>query len=171
LVGIPTVYFSVDVEASGPMPPEYNLVSIGAVAVRPSGNGHTIEEEFYVELKPIFPGFRPESMAVHGILREHLEKNGVEAKEAMQQFADWTHSCLKPEERPVFVGHNAVFDWAYINYYFHHFGIENLFGYKAIDQKSLAMGDPRNLLVGRQQGLSPRTDAGPRRALGGRVGT
>jgi DNA polymerase III epsilon subunit-like protein len=136
----PTVYFSVDVEASGPVPPEYNLVSIGAVEVRPSGTEHTIGREFYVELKPIFPGFRESSMAIHGISREHLETHGVESREAMQQFADWTKSCLKEGERPVFVGHNVVFDWAYINFYFQHFGIENVFGYKAIDSKSLAMG-------------------------------
>lgn len=136
----PTVYFSVDVEASGPVPPEYNLVSIGAVEVRFDGEQHVEGREFYVELKPSFPGFRAASMAVHGITREHLEQNGTDAKEAMRQFADWTRSCLNRRDKPVFVGHNAVFDWAYINYYFQHFGIENVYGYKAIDSKSLAMG-------------------------------
>lgn len=136
----PSVYFSIDVEASGPMPPDYNLVSIGAVEVRRGPKGHVPGREFYVELKPIFPGFRDESMAVHGISREYLERNGTEAGAAMQQLADWTQSCLEEGEKPVFVGHNAVFDWAYVNYYFHHFGIENVFGYKAIDSKSLAMG-------------------------------
>ena len=136
----PTVYFSVDVEASGPMPPDFNLVSIGAVEVRRTPKEHVIGREFYVELKPVFPGFRDESMAVHGISREHLEQNGTEAGEAMQRFADWTASCLNEGEKPVFVGHNAVFDWAYVNYYFRYFGIENVFGYKAIDSKSLAMG-------------------------------
>ena len=43
-------------------------------------------------------------------------------------------------ERPVFVGHNAVFDWSYIAYYYAHFGMENPFGYKGLDTKSLAMG-------------------------------
>jgi DNA polymerase III epsilon subunit-like protein len=134
------VYFSVDVEASGPLPPLFNLVSIGAVEVRPAPGGHVLGREFYVELKPIFPGFRPESMAVHGISREHLEQNGVDAAEAMQRFADWTRSCLAAGEQPVLVGHNVAFDWAYINYYFHHFGIENVYGYKAMDSKSLAVG-------------------------------
>lgn len=135
-----TVYFSVDVEASGPLPPDYNLVSIGAVEVRPDGASHRLGREFYVELKPIFPGFRAESMAVHGIPREHLEQNGADAREAMERFDAWTRSCLLPGEKPVLVGHNVVFDWAYINYYFHHFGMENIFGYKAIDSKSLAVG-------------------------------
>jgi ribonuclease T len=137
---IPTVYISVDVEASGPLPPEYNLVSIGAVEVRPAPEGHRLGREFYVELKPIFPGFRAESMAVHGISREHLERDGTEALESMRLFDEWTRSCLGPGEQAVFVGHNAVFDWAYINFYFHHFGIENPYGYKALDSKSLAMG-------------------------------
>jgi DNA polymerase III epsilon subunit-like protein len=136
----PIVYFSVDTEASGPLPPDYNLVSIGAVEVRPTPSGHVLGREFYVELKPIFPGFRAESMAIHGITREHLETNGVDAREAMQRFADWTRSCLVGEEQPVFVGHNVSFDWAYLNYYFHHFGIENIFGYKGMDSKSLAVG-------------------------------
>lgn len=135
-----TVYFSVDVEASGPFPPEYNLVSIGAVEVRKMPDGHRLGREFYVELKPIFPGFRAESMAVHGIPREHLELNGADSGDAMLRFAEWTRSCLESDEKPVLVGHNVVFDWAYINYYFAHFGIENVFGYKAIDSKSLSMG-------------------------------
>ena len=38
------------------------------------------------------------------------------------------------------MGHNAVFDWGYIAYYFAHHELENPFGYKGIDTKSLAMG-------------------------------
>jgi hypothetical protein len=33
-----------------------------------------------------------------------------------------------------------VFDWSYIAYYYAHFGLENPFGYKGLDTKSLAMG-------------------------------
>jgi DNA polymerase III alpha subunit (gram-positive type) len=136
----PTIYYSVDVEASGPLPPIYNLVSIGGVEVHATDHGHVLGREFYIELKPIFPGFRKESMDIHGIAREHLEQNGVESGEAMRRFEAWVREGIGANGRPVFVGHNAVFDWAYVNYYFHHFGIENIFGYKAIDQKSLAMG-------------------------------
>ena len=46
----------------------------------------------------------------------------------------------KGKDRPVFVGHNAVFDWSYVAYYYAHFGMENPFGYKGLDTKSLAMG-------------------------------
>ena len=50
------------------------------------------------------------------------------------------HLHLTGRESPVFVGHNAVFDWTYIAYYYAHFEMANPFGYKGIDTKSLAMG-------------------------------
>jgi DNA polymerase III alpha subunit (gram-positive type) len=40
----------------------------------------------------------------------------------------------------VFVGHNAPFDWSFISYSYHALGIENPFGYKALDTKALAAG-------------------------------
>ena len=42
--------------------------------------------------------------------------------------------------KAVFVGHNAVFDWSYISYYYERYYLRNPFGYKAIELKSLAMG-------------------------------
>jgi DNA polymerase III alpha subunit (gram-positive type) len=135
------IYFALDCEASGPMPPLYNLLSIGVTVVRPEGDRHEIGETWYAELKPIFPGFEPEAIEICGLDPDKLKKVGVEPGEAMRRLRDWVLKENRPSgERPVFVGHNAVFDWAYINYYFKHFEIENPFGYKGIDTKSLAMG-------------------------------
>jgi ribonuclease T len=137
-------YICIDVEASGPVPPEYSLLSIGATVVRrlpPPSDKYELGEELYIELKPAFPGELAEAMAVHGLKMDDLRRDGVEPREAMQRLRDWTLSlCKNKQDRPIFVGHNAVFDWAYINYYFHHFGVENPFGYKALDTKALAMG-------------------------------
>jgi ribonuclease T len=136
------VYFSVDVEASGPVPGLYNLVSIGAVPVVPEGGSHSPgKERFYVELKSIGGAFDKEAMAVHGIPRKHLEEKGTEASKAMRELRDFVEMRCDPRRaRAVFVGHNAVFDWSYISYYFTLFKIPNPFGYKALDIKSLAMG-------------------------------
>src|SRR5512139_3599169 len=134
------VYFCVDCEASGPLPPLYNLLSIGVVAVLPQGRQHVLGDSFYVELKPIFPGFDPDALAVCGLDPERLRRDGADPREAMQRLREWVLSRNRgQDERPVFVGHNAVFDWSYVAYYFAHFGIENPFGYKGIDTKSLAM--------------------------------
>ena len=137
------VYVCIDVEASGPIPNPYNLVSIGAVPVREQTDrdvSRWIADEdrlFYVELKPIYPGFSPEAMAIHGISRQHLERHGVEPRLAMSRLADWTATVGR---QPVFVGHNAVFDWAYVNHYFVETGVDNPYGWKALDTKSLAAG-------------------------------
>ena len=136
------VFFCVDIEASGPVPALFNMVSIGAVSVSWRDGAWRLDEgTFYVELKPIAPGFDPGAMKVHGIPRSRLEKEGVEAGEAMRRLAEFATGRLRRDgERAVFVGHNAVFDWSFIAYYFERFGVPNPFGYKALDTKSLAMG-------------------------------
>ena len=136
------VYFSVDVEASGPVPGLYNLVSIGAVPVTLADGSHRPgTDRFYVELKPIGGAFEKEAMAVHGISRKHLEEQGAEASRAMRDLREFVETRRGPgQARAVFVGHNAAFDWSYISYYFTLFKIPNPFGYKALDIKSLAMG-------------------------------
>jgi ribonuclease T len=140
--GPESVYFSVDVEASGPVPGLYNLVSIGAVPVTLDGASHRPgTDRFYVELKPIGGAFEKEAMAVHGIPRRHLEEQGTEATRAMQDLREFVETHRGPGPgRAVFVGHNAAFDWSYISYYFTLCRIPNPFGYKALDIKSLAMG-------------------------------
>ena len=135
------IYFCIDVEASGQLAPLYNLLSIGATVVARQSDHHVLGDAFYVELKPIFPGFDPQALAVCGLDVERLKAEGVEPRAAMEQFAAWVREQTGgSRERPVFVGHNAVFDWAYIAYYFAHFDIDNPFGYKAIESKSVAMG-------------------------------
>lgn len=134
-------YFSVDCEASGPVPPLYNLLSIGATVVRPDGGRHVLGASFYVELKPIFEGFDPAAMAVCGLDARRLRREGTDPREAMERLAGFVRGeNAGSGERPCFVGHNAVFDWSYVAYYYAHFGMENPFGYKGIDTKSLAMG-------------------------------
>jgi DNA polymerase III epsilon subunit-like protein len=135
------VYFSIDCEASGQLPPLYNLLSIGATVVRQEQNHHVLGDSFYVELQPIFPGFDPKALEVCGLDVERLRREGKEPEEAMRGLAAWVQKQNQgSRDAPVFVGHNAVFDWAYIAFYFAHFDLPNPFGYKGIDTKSLAMG-------------------------------
>jgi ribonuclease T len=140
-MGAPLTYFCLDCEASGPVPPLYNLLSIGVTVVRPEGGRHAVGDTLYLELKPIFPGFDPGAMRVCGLDPERLGREGTEPREALVRLAEWVAERNRPSrERPVFVGHNAVFDWSYVAYYYAHFGMENPFGYKGLDTKSLAMG-------------------------------
>lgn len=138
-----TVYFCVDIEASGPVPGLFNMVSIGGVTVRLQGDRHVRGDSFYYELKPVADGFDPGAMAIHGITREHLETTGLDAKIVLQKMADFVAAQVGEGQRPLFVGHNAPFDWMYVAWYFAWAGMKNPFGYNALDTKALAMGTHR----------------------------
>ena len=134
-------YFCVDCEASGPVPPLFNLLSIGATVVRSRGDRHVLGDSFYAELKPIFPGFDPGAMAVCGLDADRLRREGRDPREVLESLALFVREQNEGSaDNPCFVGHNAVFDWAHIAYYYAHFGMPNPFGYKGMDTKSLAMG-------------------------------
>ncbi|WP_374222642.1 hypothetical protein [Streptomyces spinoverrucosus] len=79
----PSLYISVDIEADGPIPGPYSMLSLGAaVAGRQDADGLTAadpeERTFYRELRPISEEFVPEALAVSGLDRERLEREGAE---------------------------------------------------------------------------------------------
>lgn len=141
---MPHLWCCVDVEASGPVPGLFDLVSIGGVAVRrdPSGRHVAIEEQpFYVEIQPQGGTIDPGATAIHGLTPEHLTAEGRPLQEALTALNDWAFGLReRQEQRLVFVGHNAPFDWSYVNWCYQSSGVANPFGWKALDTKALAMG-------------------------------
>lgn len=129
------VFISVDIEAAGPIAPDFSMLSIGACRIGDPG-----DEGFYRELRPINDRFDPAALKVTGFDLGTLQRDGVEPRDAMRQFAAWIAETVGPEGRPVFVGFNAPFDWSFVNYYFHHFLGTNPFGIGALDVKALYMG-------------------------------
>lgn len=127
------VFVSVDTEADGPIPGDYSMISFGAViAGRP-------EVTFYRELRPISDRFVPEALAVSGLDRDALLREGADPEAAMRDFAAWL-AGVSPGRRPVFVGFNATFDWMFVNWYFIHFTGKNPFGISGLDIKAYYMG-------------------------------
>ena len=62
----PELYVAVDVEADGPIPGPYSMISLGmAVAGRP-------DLTFYTELRPISDAFVPQALAISGLDRDRL---------------------------------------------------------------------------------------------------
>lgn len=127
------VYISVDIETSGPFPPAYSMLSIGACLVGES------DTSFYIELRPISEQAVAEAIKIVGKPLEHFATNGREVKVAMEEFERWVESVSR-ERIPVFVGFNAAFDWAFVNWYFHTYLERNPFGIGPIDVKSYFMG-------------------------------
>lgn len=127
-------FISVDIETAGPYPGGYSLLTIGACAVEDP------EQTFYVLLKPVSENATPEALAITGLSVAELAERGLEPVEAMRQFEAWA-LAQKPEgNRLVFVAFNAVFDWMFVNEYFHRYLGRNPFGHSALDIKALYMG-------------------------------
>jgi DNA polymerase III epsilon subunit-like protein len=127
------VCISVDIEAAGPIPSTYSMLSLGAVAV------DAPKATFYAEFQPVNENYLPEAMKVVGRTLQDFRRAGREPKDAMIAFRDWLGAVVT-SGKPVFVGFNAVFDWAFVNHYFQHYLNENPFGFGGIDIKSYYMG-------------------------------
>jgi len=133
-------YFCIDIEANGPVPGLYDMVSLGAVCVQPIDGKLRKGESFYIELKPTAPRIEAEAAAIHGLDLELLKKNGLERKEACDSLANWVKQNTLENSKAVFVGHNAPFDWSFISWIYAAEDLPNPFGYKALCTKSLAAG-------------------------------
>jgi DNA polymerase III epsilon subunit-like protein len=138
-------WFCVDIECSGPVPGLYDMVSLGAVPVFPVPDApqpayRVSEDLFYVEIRPTAPRMDPGAMKVNGLDYEKLKAEGRPLEEALRELAAFVRAHTLPGSKPVFVGHNAPFDWSFVNHAYHAAEIPNPFGYKALDTKALAMG-------------------------------
>jgi DNA polymerase III epsilon subunit-like protein len=116
-------FIVVDVEADGPIPNKYSMVSFGAVVVEPS-----LSKTFYGKTKPISDIWVPDALAISGHSREeHLKFD--DPKEVMEKFKKWVNENSKG--RPIFISDNNSFDWQFINYYFHMYTDGNPFGFSS----------------------------------------
>lgn len=126
-------FISVDIEASGPIPDEYSMLSLGACVVGER------DKNFYIELKPLNDNFLPRALEKTKFSMEELKIKGVKPAEAMASFEEWILKVSK-DCRPVFVGFNATFDWMFCHWYFMKFLGRDPFGISGLDTKAYYMG-------------------------------
>lgn len=125
-------YFMVDVEADGPIPGDYSMISFGVVLVDES-----LDKTFYGKLKPISEKFNPDALKVSGFTRQEI----LEFEEpaiVMRNFRNWITENSKG--RPIFISDNNGFDFMFITWYFHHFLHHNPFGHSSQNLGSLYKG-------------------------------
>ncbi len=134
------IYLSIDIEASGPFPGLFSMVSLGAVPVLRREKTWTLDEDhsFYVEIQPLEgAGEDPEAMAIHGLTVPHLMESGLPPLEAMLDFEAW----LKARgSRCVPAAWPSSFDHPYVGWYLQRFLGRNPLGWSAFDIPSYAMG-------------------------------
>jgi len=145
----PDMYFSVDVEADGPIPGPFSMLSFGvAVAgVRTAADRSDPTQgfepfdptarTFYRELRPISPDFDPAALAVSGLDRAALLAGGTEPAVALTEFDAWVRATAG-EARPVVVGYPACYDWMFLYWYLIRFAGTSVFGHSGcLDLKTL----------------------------------
>jgi DNA polymerase III epsilon subunit-like protein len=128
------IYICVDIEASGPVPGDYSLLSIGACTV------FEPRQTFYIELQPVNENTTQEAAKVHHLSLQHLMDTGVPPQQALARFEAWLQGLTPPGTTPLLVAFNAPFDWMFVNDYFHRFLGRNPFGHAALDIKAFYMG-------------------------------
>ncbi|WP_327255916.1 3'-5' exonuclease [Streptomyces sp. NBC_01244] len=138
----PSLYISVDVEADGPIPGPYSMISFGAaVAGRQDGASYTAadpeQDTFYRELRPISEAYVPEALAVSGLDRDRLLREGAEPAVAMAEFRAWVRE-VSAGAQPVMCAYPASFDWTFLYWYLMSFGGDSPFGHSGcLDMKTL----------------------------------
>lgn len=135
MADLPELFVAVDIEADGPIPGPYSMISLGmAVAGWP-------ELTFYTELRPISDDFDPAALAVSGLDRDRLCREAPTAQEAMSAAATWVEG-LRALGRPVFLAAPAVWDGMFVHWYFIRFTGRNPFGTtgSGVDLRSYWMG-------------------------------
>jgi hypothetical protein len=119
------VYVSVDVEADGPVPLVHSMLSLGA-CVAGTFDGHRFTRAdptaltHYAELRPVGDGFDPQALAVSGLDRDRLLREGAAPEDAMAAFGAWVRE-VAGAGRPVFVAYPASYDWTWVSTYFGRF--------------------------------------------------
>jgi len=125
-------YIMVDVEADGPIPGDYSMISIGAVVVRPG-----LTTTFYGKLKPISHNYDPAALKISGFSRDDT-LTFDQPQEVMQKFKEWITKVTMG--RPMFISDNNGFDWMFTCWYFHRFIKKNPFGHSSSNLGSLYKG-------------------------------
>lgn len=133
--GLPEIYVAVDVEADGPIPGAFSMLSLGMAVVGRS------ELKFYSEMKPISDEFSMEALKISGLDRVELINKASPPEIVMAEAYEWVNQ-LRKIGRPVFLAGPAVWDGMFIHWYFMRFVGKSPFGAtgSGIDLRSYWMG-------------------------------
>lgn len=144
------IYISTDIEADGPIPGEYSMLSLGSVAINQNGK---IIGKFYRKLK------RLQNAKQHSQTMKWWKQNKKAYKEAtsntedpkrvMSDYNKWLKKIKSENKSDIFfLGWPANYDFMFVFWYIIKFvdeykqksALDIPFGFHAIDIRSYAMG-------------------------------
>lgn len=134
---MPEIYVSTDVEADGPIPGRYSMLSFGSAAFRAD---KTLVGTFEANLATL-PGASqdPGTMAWWKTQPEAWEacrQDPRPAEVVMPEYCAWLEAL---PGKPVFVAYPAAFDFMFVHWYLMAFAGKSPFSHSALDIKTLAM--------------------------------
>ena len=133
------MYVVVDVEADGPVPGLFSMVSLGAIIV-----DRKLDKTFFGQCRPISEDWIPDALKVSGYTREQTLAF-PEPEKTMREFADWLDSNRREKERLFFLSDNNGFDWQFICWYFWKFYGSCPFGHSSTNIGSFYKGLTRDI--------------------------
>ena len=131
------IYVSTDVEADGPIPGLFSMLSFGSAAYLAD---KTLVSTFTANLETLPDATTdPKTMAWWKTQPKGWEacrQNLIAPETAMKEYVAWLNSL---PGKPVFVAYPAGFDFTFIHWYLIKFVGENPFSHSALDIKTYAM--------------------------------
>ena len=131
------VYISTDVEADGPIPGDYSMLSFASAAYLPnkelvgtfSANLETLPD---AKTHPKTMEWWKSQTEAWASCRTDLQDPAL----AMKKYLDWLNTL---PGKPVFVAYPAAYDFMFVYWYLIHFTGESPFSHSALDIKTFAM--------------------------------
>ena len=130
-----TTYFSVDLEYTGPCPPQYQVLSIGCAAYNEHGE----------ELSTFHKGIHYQILQWDYRTLEFWTEQGQTFKDLLvnswisldpervwPMFSDWVQYINQSDDTPVLIADPIAADWPWIVHGFTSVGIDNPFRYKGL---------------------------------------
>ena len=142
-----------DVEADGPCPGLYNMISFALVSLADPASS------YFGEVLPILdsPGL-PAAREITGISFE-MQKTYRPPELVMAEARDWL-TAITAGRRPIFWSDNPAFDWQFWNWYTYKYLGENPAGFSARrigDLDAGRRGEPLNTLAWKKRRVTAHT--------------
>ena len=131
------IYVSTDIEADGPIPGVYSMLSLASAAFTESGE---MVGTYSVNLECLGGATQdPDTMrwwSTQPDAWKACREDQVPPGAAMMEYANWVEGL---GGKPVFVGYPAGFDFTFVYWYLMRFERKSPFSFSALDVKSYVM--------------------------------
>jgi len=130
------IYFSIDIEADGPIPGIYSMLSLGCVAFDKRGKelgdfSHNFHQLPDAKTDPATMKWWESQPEAWEACRQNLTYAGF----GMEDFVAWVNTF---KGKPVAVYYPSGFDWPFVYYYLMAFAGKSPFGFQCLDMKTYA---------------------------------